>query len=456
MSQYRKLKASRCDVDQVIVAFKPAMGDKNGALFRIKEIKGNVLTGVLLASGKQAAVDLSKEENWAYDPSAAPTSVVVHIADANAFPGLSPRMVKEGWDGKAFEFKPEEVVFDDKAASPGHGKFFLRHTGETKKEDGTLYRNLFLMSDIYLTAPPEWRVSRAEMMGADVVELPLPPKPVLAENNAIIEAITPWLKSLNDGLTSENTGHGKCTLDFKQKILHQNQVCHRELQREWQHPVGYVFTVGINRTPLTGNWNKGLPSDEALDLWITYLTSYSPYADAFITKDPAYIKEYGYILRGDAPSRLVVGACFATRQVWEKKERAEGFLELYKAGLSLDEAFLFGCQCSVYKNGKMKLGQEGSGHSHLYNGRLTDECILNFFDHTTVKDVPFNKNCNPSGSKGGIDGMWSKGFMEKPRAKIVDKLFNIKKAGGGMDNSLPVEDCVEMAVDAIREWRETV
>ena len=46
--------------------------------------------------------------------------------------------------------------------------------------------------------------------------------------------------------------------------------------------------------------------------------------------------------------------------------------------------------------------------------------------------------------------------MNKPRSKIVDKLFNIKKSGGGMDNSLPVEDCVEMAVDAIREWRETV
>lgn len=454
MSQYRKLKASRCDVDQIIVVFKPTLFNKNGALFRIKEIKGNVLTGLLLASGKQAAIDLSKEENWAYDPSTAPTNIVVNVADVNAFPGFTPRMQKEGWNGKAFEFKPEEVVFDDKPASPGNGLFFLRHTGETKKEDGTFYRNLFRMSDVSVASPPEWRVSRAELMGADVVELPLPPKPVLAEHNAIIEAITPWLVSLNDGMQTENVGHGKCTLDFKHKVLHHDQACHRALQEEWGHEVGYVFTIGLNRT-INGRWNKGHPSDEALDLWITYLTSYSPYADAFITKDPEYIKEYGYILKGDAPSRLVVGACFATRQVWERRERAEGFLELYKAGLSLDEAFLFGCQCSVYKGGKMKLGQDGSGHSHLYNGRLTDDCILNFFDHVTVKDVPFSKNCSPSHSRGGIDGMWSDSFNKKSTSKIVETLKGIKR-GSGMDTSLPIEDCVEMAVDAIREWRETI
>ena len=362
-------------------------------------------------------------------------------------------MVKEGWDGKAFEFKPEEVVFDDKAASPGHGKFFIRHTGETKKEDGTYYRNLFLMSDIYLAAPPEWRVSRAEMMGADVVELPLPPKPVLAENNAIIEAITQWLKELNKALKNENTSHGKCSIDFKHKQLYKNTVCHADLQRDVDFKVGYVFTIGKNRTG--GRWVKGSCSEEAELLWITYLTSYSPYADAFITKDPAYILEHGYILRGDAPSRLVVGACFATRQIWEKPERADGFLELYKAGLSLDEAFLFGSQCSIYKSGKMKLGQDGSGHSHIYNGRLTDDCIINFLDHTTVKDVPFNENCRPSGSKGGIDGMWSDSFGRKETSKLVGKLMSIKKQSG-FDTSLPVEDCVEMAVDAIREWRETI
>lgn len=455
MSQYRKLKPSRCDVDQIIVAHKPEgdLSDPRGVLFRIKEIKGNVLKGVVLKSGKQVAIDLSKDDAWAYDPTSATTNIVINVADFNAFPGFTPRMQKEGWNGKEFEFKTEEVVFDDKPASPGNGMFFLRHTGETKKEDGTFYRNLFRMSDISLASPPEWRVSRAEAMGADVVELPLPPKPVLAENNAIIEAITPWLKTLNKALTSENTSHGKCSADFKQKQLYKNTVCHADLQRDVDFEVGYVFTIGKNRSG--GRWVKGSCSEEAELLWITYLTSYSPYADAFITKDPAYILEHGYILRGDAPSRLVVGACFATRQIWEKPERADGFLELYKAGLSLDEAFLFGSQCSIYRGGKMKLGQDGSGHSHIYNGRLTDECISNFLDHVTVKDEPFNVNCKPSDSRGGVDGMWSNSFGKKPVSKLVTKLMGIKKQSG-IDTSLPVEDCVELAVDAIREWRETL
>lgn len=249
--------------------------------------------------------------------------------------------------------------------------------------------------------------------------------------------------------------HGKCSADFKKHKLYKKQACHRAVQEEENFNVEYLFTIGLNRCTTT-SWNKGHPCDEAMRLWITYLTSYSPYADAFITKDPDYILEYGYILDGNAPSRLVVGGMFATRQVWERKARAEAMLEFYKAGFTLDEAFLFGSLCSVYDKGKMKLGESGSGHSHLYTGKLTDSCLLNFLEHSPEgKDFPYKESIDPSHRSGsGIDGMWSKDFNRKPRAKLIDKLMDIKKAGADFNNALPIEDVVERAFELIKDWRE--
>lgn len=455
MSQYRKLKASRVEINDIIVVHHPKkFPNPCGHLVKVMAVKGETLTvEVLSGHNEKAIINLSHEGVWAYDPSSADTHIHAEVKDFSEFPGFTPRMQKEGWNGKQFIFSPDELVKDDKEESPGCGFYFLRHVGETTKEDGSFYRNLFRMSNIHVSNPPEWRVSRAEMMGVEAVELPLPPKPARQGSESIIASITPWLAELNHS-HGENVSHGKCSADFKKKKLYKKQACHRAVQESVEFPVEYLFTIGLNRCTTT-SWNKGAPSDEALRLWVTYLTSYSPYADAFITKDPDYIIEYGYILDANAPSHLVVGGMFATRQVWERKARAEAMLEFYKGGLSLDEAFLFGCLCSSYDKGKMKLTESGSGHSHLYTSKLTDSCLLNFLEHTPyVKDKPYKEQIDPSSSSVGVDGMWSKDFNRKPCSKLIEKLMGIKKAGGDFNNALPIDEVVERAIEYITDWRQ--
>lgn len=456
MSQYRKLTNARLEVDQIIVAHNPkskVLNTPNGMFCKViskaeKSVKVQVL-------GTKTELRFSTEVDgaWAYDPSSSDTNVIVNCSDFNAWPRFTPRMQAEGWQGKTFKFDSAELHLDRDERSQGFGLTLLRHKGETIDPDTQQpYTNNFLMSSIFPAEAPEWRIPRAERMGIGAVELPLPPKPVSVEHREVIDKLTPVLDALNKKHNT-NVSFSRHNKTFTEEVRSIGQACHRELQEEVGFTIQYVTTIGVNRAKNHSDWVKGYASDEAMRLWITYLTSYSPYADAFLTKDPDFIMEYGYVLTADVPNCILVGACFATRQVWEKPQRCEGFLELYKAGMPLDVAFVFGCQTSEYKDGKMKMSEPGNGHSHLNHSGLSDECIMNFIDHTPQRPgkKTYKESVNASRSNDyGVDGMWSSKFKQTP-SSMYKALSNIK-GGGEWGKSLPVDEVVDKACDIIDDW----
>lgn len=456
MSQYRKLTNARLEVDQIIVAHNPkskVLNEPNGLFCKVISKAEKSVKVQVLGTKTELRFSTETEGAWAYDPSSADTNVVVNCSDFNAWPRFTPRMQAEGWQGKVFKFDSAELHLDRDERSQGHGITLLRHKGDTIDPDTNQpYTNNFLMSSIFPAQAPEWRIPRAERMGIGAVELPLPPKPVSVEHVEVIEKLTPVLNALRENHRS-NVSFSRHSIDFKQESRSTAQACHADIQRDTNFKVAYVTTIGLNDSDSHNGWVKGKASDEATRLWITYLTGYSPYAEAFLTKDPDYILKYGYVLRADVPTCLLVGACFATRQLWERPQRCEGFLELYKAGIQLDASFVFGCQTSEYANGKMKMAEQGNSHSHLNHTGLSDQCIINFIDHkpAVAGNKTYTESHNASGvGDYGVDGMWSKDYREKVSG-MYKTLSNIK-GGGQWGSSLPIDEMVDRACDAIEDW----
>lgn len=468
MAQFRKLLVKNLVVGTTYVAFSArnkllsSNGD-SGVFVKVISISGGNIKVQVLGTTTETAINKldTREDAWLYDPAGSEMNVIARISDKSAWPGFSPRMAREGWDNKPFVFKEDELYEVTEEDNPAKaGTLLLRHEGDTiDPEEEMPYINTFLMSDIYPAEPPEWRIPRAQRMGIGAIELPLPPKPVAEQHKAIIDALSPHVVELRKKHTGENVSFAKYDAEFKLVNEYQNQVCHARLQRSGDQNVSYILTIGRNDLEGRASWVKGYASDEATRLYITYLVGYSPYKDVFLTKDVDFILEHGYIIDASKPSRLVVAGCFATRQIWEKSERCEGFLSLYKAGIPLDLAFVFGCQCSEYKEGKIKFAMQGSDHSHLENGRLSDKCILNFVDgKPQFPGKPYNvdesASSNSHGGCYGVNGMWSKDFADKP-SSMFQKLKDIKGAGS-WGKALPVEDAVEKAADLIDDWIKEV
>lgn len=467
MSQFRKLLVKSLEVGSIYVAYSAKNkhlsrnGDKGVFVKVVHTTPQNVKVQVLGTTIETAIAKLdTRDDAWMYDPSGAEVQVAARIADKTAWPGFSPRMEREGWDGKVFMFNADELHLIDDEEHPHFGVTLLRHEGDTiDPEEDAPYVNTFLMSNIYPVNPPEWRVPRAQRMGIGAIELPLPPKPVAEQHNAIINQLAPLFATIHSNHRDENVSFAKVSLTEDEKEWCFNQQCHHKIQASEDFKVEYVLTMGFPKEGKGGLWAKDKAEGEALRFWITYLTSYSPYADVFLTKDVDFILEKGYILDASKPSRLVVGACFATRQVWEKGARARAFLELYKAGIPLHLAHVFGSQCSEFAGGKMKFAQSGNNHSHLHNERLSDKCIINFVDcKPQYAGKPYNERpdatSNVHGGTDGVDGMWSASFRTKP-SPVYAKLREIKGAGS-WGASLSVDEAVERAADIIDDWAAKV
>lgn len=461
--QFRKLNVAKLNVGEIYVAYSSknkhlAANGPRGVFVKVIEKKGkNVKVQVLGTLIETAITNLeAREDAWVYSPAGVKLPVRVEIHDKAAWPGFTPRMEREGWDGKEFALNMDEIFLVEDVESPGNGLTLLRHEGETiDPDENAPYINNFLMCDIIPLSPPEWRIPRAERMGMGAIELPLPPKPVAEQHKELIVALTPHLEELRNRHTAENVSFEKFSADLKKSEAYRNQVCHRCIQTTERFKVAYVTTIGYTGVK-GGSWvNSQKITDEALRLWVTYLANYSPYADAVITKDPDFIIKYGYILDASAPARMVVGLCYASRQVWEKPQRAEGFLELYKQGIEINAAFLFGSQCSEYRNGKMKFAQGGESHSHLCNSRLSNECAVNFIKHQPeFPGLPYCENPQASnsdhGGDYGVDGTWSSAF--RVGTKVYPLLAELKANTGGWGGALAVEDAAEQAADIIDEW----
>lgn len=452
--QLRKLTASKLVVDNVYVAYsskskKLSTNGNKGVFVKVKQVKGqDVSVEILGKSGNNVVIRNvdEREDAFIYDPSSAPIPVVVKCEDFNEWPKFTQRMIDQRLNGTEFVFNADELYVNTREGV-GEGVTLIRHdAGSINPLTGDTVRDNYRINWIVPKEAPEWRVPRAQRMGIGAVQIPLPPKPVEQGHKEVIEKLQPLLIDMKDGHKDGNNISHFSIKDFKAKDRVRNYVCHAGLRsKDHAEGVDYLITLGVNPS-VGGSYCNGLPStDGAVDWYITYLTSYSPFASLFLSKDVEQIKETGYVIDASFGGNLVACACYATRMLWETPQRIEGMYALYLAGMAPDVAFIFGGQTSIFAKGKMKMGYTSSGHSHFQNDRASDDCYENFLNHEAYRQgKPYSKG----GHNSSTDDMWSKNYGE--RSPIYEKLYKLK--GTGYDSSLPVDDFIEQASDIIDEW----
>ena len=454
--QLRKLTVNKLVVDNVYVAYsskskKLSTNGNKGVFVKVKQVKGqDVSVEILGKSGNNVVIRNvdEREDAFIYDPSSAPIPVVVKCEDFNEWPKFTQRMIDQRLNGTEFAFNVDELYVNTREGVGEGVTLILHDAGSINPLTGDVVRDNYRINWIVPKEAPEWRVPRAQRMGIGAVQIPLPPKPVEQGHKEVIEKLQPLLKEMKDGHESGNNISHFSVKDFQaqQKVF--NYVCHAKL-RDNNHAkdADYILTLGINPEKTTDMYCNGLPeTKEAVDWYITYLTSYSPFAKVFLSKDVEQIKETGYVIDASFGGNLVVDACYATRMLWESPQRIDGMYALYLDGLSPDVAFIFGGQTSVFAKGKMKMGYTSSGHSHFQHDRAADECYENFLNHEAAcEGKPYNKG----GHNSSTDDMWSKKYGTV--SEIYRKLADIKKQGG-YGGALPVDDVVEQASGIIDEW----
>ncbi len=447
--QVRKLSVKNLVVGNMYVAYSAknrilsANGNK-GVLVKVVEVSGVNIKVQRLGTDKPTAIAKldTRQDAWVYDLPVDELEVFVKPKDKNVFPAFSARMIREGWDkGKVFKFKQDELYeITAEDSEEKAGTLTLRHEGDTiDPEEDSPYVNIFLASDVYPANVPEWRIPRAQRMGVGAVEVALPPKRVSAEDKELIEHLSDALKVFNENKQLERTATF-CMVNADGRINGEewHGACHAGLSRGKGKESKYIIS-GCKRP-------TAYCTEEMLDLYINYLTGYSPLADAFLIKDAAWIKENGYIISGEVSAQMVAGACIATRQAWESADMVNGFYGLLHQGLSPNIAFLFGCKATA-SGGKWKFTQGATGHTLFSHYRMDEKAIMNFVDGKVKKQNKdsYMKNTN----YGGVNDMWGNG----EQAKVFSQLENI----GGEKNAwgkagLAFEDAMEQAADIIDDW----
>lgn len=460
--QVRRLQTKQLIVGNTYLAFSAKnkkLSSPVGTFVAITSVTARGIKMLLLGTENPEEVAITKlderDDAWIYDPSGVEIEMRLDPAlDKNQWPKWTPRLEASDWMSRIFTLDTSRFYKVERPGEPGNGVTMIRmEDPNINPSTGRAYVTNFPLNWVMPVNPPEWRIPRAERLGLGAVELPLPPKPVKPEHQEALKALVEsgLLKEISKQCR-ENVHHMRISADLKKTSVHLNQVCHREVKDDVRFEPAYLVTLGLNTG--SSHWVKGKPStEEALELYITYLTNYSPYADVFISKDAKFILEYGYVIDTNSPNRLVLGACFATRQVWERPYRADAFLALYKAGVPLDAAFMFGSQCSVFSGGKMKMGLTSSDHNHFQNSLVSDKCMVNFIKHAPeFSGKPYKYEPNASdGGNGGVDGMWSKEYNKG--SQIYKSLVDIKGQGTNpMTNMLPADEVVERAADLIDDW----
>lgn len=458
--QVRRLNSKQLIVDSIYLAYSAKnkkLSSKCGTFIRITEVSDKGIKAQLLGTENPEIVAIrnldERDDAWVYDPEGCELEMRLDPAlDKTQWPRWTPRLEASSWMQRTFTLDMSRLYKVDREGQPGNGVTMIRmEDPDTNPTTGRAYVTNFPLNWVMPTNPPEWRVPRAERMGLGAVVLPLPPKPVKPEHQEALNALVEsgLLKQIAVENT-ENVHHMRISADLKETEINLNQACHARVQDDVDFEAEYLVTSGFNNG--TSGWVKGRPCDGALELYISYLTQYSPYADVFISKDPAFILEHGYVIDTHQPNNLVLGACFATRQAWEKPYRAEAFLALYKASVPLDAAFMFGSQCSQFSGGKMKMALSSGDHNHFQNSQVTDKCMINFLTHKpAMPGKLYSEDVHASSNPRGVDGMWSTNYGKGSAIYKALEAIKIPTAPPHA-NALPVDDVVERAADIIDDW----
>lgn len=438
----RKTVVAALEAGKIYVAFSGKSkllsdnGDK-GVFVRVEEVVGKDVKITIMSSGRNMTIKNLDEraDAWIYSPDdSLQFKVNANVGD-KASVTFTERLFNL-FNGKALSFD-SNAVYKHERDDEHKGQTFYRFRAEDEKWATLSFK--WLSPDI----APEWRIPRAQRMGIGAVEIKLPPKPVSAEEEALIELLGAALKEFNENKIVD------CVASFV-KVNAEGKIvkttyrgpCH------WDLKEGEGSEYVISAHPR--NRSKAVPENVEID-YINYLVTVSPFADAFIIKDAEWILENGYILTGNVSAQMMAGACMATRQVQEHPSFVMGWWGLMMQGIPADVAFVMGVKCSESGGKKYRFAQGSTGHCQFNVNRLDDKALINLFDHKAVNEnkKPY-KECN---DYNGVDNMWGTGDASKV---FTDLLSVGGKEGKYGREGISLEDACEQAADIIEDWMKKV
>lgn len=433
----RKSTVANLEVDGLYVAFSAkskmlSSNDNKGVFVLVKEVLGKDVKVCIPSIDKTMVLKRldERQDAWMYKPEDALKVLVKGAQKAALFPKFTPRM-NDAFEGKEISFKPD-ALYKHEREGEGNGQHFYRFRGEDDK------MNTFNFAWIAPNTVPEWRIPRAQRMGIGAVEVALPPKPVSAEEETLIEFLGAAIKEFNEK-KKDNPCASFSMISEKGKVIDDDYqgACHADLSRH--NGVHYVLSNICRRDRM----------DEALHKkYITYLTTESPFKEAFLIKNADWIWENGYLLTGNVSAQMLCGACIATRQAWEYPYYVEAWMGLAEQGIPLNAAYIFGSYATE-SGGKFAFGASGTGHTVFSLSGMEEEAVINFLDCKPVNENDKPHKENPR--YDGVNAMWGK--INGKQANVFGKLRNIGGAGKwGASNYIDKTDCMEQAADIIETW----
>lgn len=434
----RKTAVANLEVGKVYVAYSSkskmlSSNEDKGMFVLVEEVKGKDVKINILSLNKTMTVKNLDERNdaWIYSPDSELKLFVNAEGKRDSFPKFTDRMF-DAFQGKEVKFSPDHIYKHEREGE-GNGMLFYRFRGDDDK------MNTFNFAWIVPNVSPEWRIPRAQRMGVGAVEVALPPKPVSVEEETLIEFLSASIKTFNENKKLNATA-SFVILNKDGKVIKSNYsgACHYDLKEiGW----GGKYVISSCQAP------KGFIDKNILSNYITYLTTLSPFKDAFLIKNADWIMKNGYVLTGDVSAQLLCGACIATRQAWEYSHFIKAWKGLADQGIPLNLSYLFGAY-AVGSGSKWSWGAGSTGHTVFSLNRMENQHIINFNDGKVVKEnkEPYTENSNYS----GVDYLWGTGDKQ---ADVFNKLRQIGGAGKyGTSKPIAFEDAMEQAADIIEDW----
>lgn len=431
----KKLKVKSLVIGSMCIAYsaKSKMLSSNGnkgVFVRIDSVENGDVKLTIMHNKRVMTLKRldEREDAWIYSPADGMDIGVSFTGKEKLFPGSTPRM-QEAFQGKTIKWDSHNLL-EHKA--PGQEGTYYRF-----EQDGIW--NNFNFAWMMPAKAPEWRIPRALRMAPGAIEVLLPPKPVSAEEEALILSMKDTLAEFKPHVKHNATAAFSLLTDVnKTHRIRPSAACHYEL--------GVYTDI---KYVISGCRNPGGEITDAEYLhYITYLVEHSPFKDAFLIKSAEWIRENGYVLTGDVSAQMVAGACIATRQVWENPSFVKAFLALAEKGVPLNLAFVLGSSAMGRNVGKdLMWGAAGTGHTVFDLSIMGDKELLNYHEGVVV-----NQNEKPYHTKNqyiGVNDMWGRGV----KSKVLVALSEIGEVGKyGARAAMPFADSIDAAAEIIDKW----
>lgn len=194
----------------------------------------------------------------------------------------------------------------------------------------------------------------------------------------------------------------------KSYICHSNQACHAGLNMKngWNHDANKLLSPDFIVSRIQWENNERPLKTEVVDAYLKWLTTYSPYAKAFVYKGGPAMRKRGFVVtRTDIPSNLMAGALFASRAITEHSGQIALIWYLLKEeGVNPDVAFCYAHQVSSPDHERVDVGgTHCSGWHVAWNGDAPNQTIQNFLDRKYI--IP-NGNYKDKNGYSNVQALW--------------------------------------------------